>query len=278
MEPAPGLARRQFGLSTGRISALFASGRKPTILLVHGNSSCKEIFAQQFPLLTSEGFGVLALDLPGHGESANASKPRAVYSFPGYAAAISTILDELGLSDVHVLGWSLGGHIGLELWGTDPRIRSLLITGTPPIRPSRAALRDAFASGRGMDLAGKRDFTESDALAYATLMLGGPEYLTEHLLGAVRRTDGNARFWMVRNGLAGKGLDQAQLVRSGRKPLGIVQGAQDPFLKLRYMQALSYNRLWRDRVQVIATAGHAPHWQTPSVFNELLLSFLEWAG
>jgi pimeloyl-ACP methyl ester carboxylesterase len=276
VEAAPGLARRELGPSTGRISALFAPGRKSTILLVHGNSSCKEIFAQQFSPLTSQGFGVLALDLPGHGESANAGKPRTAYSFPGYAAAVGTVLDELGLSDVHVLGWSLGGHIGLELWGADPRVRSLLITGTPPIRPSPAALREAFTSGRGMDLAGKRDFTEGDALAYATLMLGGPEHLTDHLLRAVRRTDGDARFWMVRNGLAGKGLDQARLVRSARKPLGIVQGARDPFLKLPYMQALSYGMLWRDRVQIIEAAGHAPHWQTPSVFNELLLGFLEW--
>ncbi|HEX8166315.1 MAG TPA: alpha/beta hydrolase [Beijerinckiaceae bacterium] len=274
---APGLDRREFALPSGRISALFAPGRRSTVLLVHGNSSCKEVFARQFGPLVSSGFGVLAADLPGHGGSANAGEPKAVYSFPGYAAVLSSLLDELALDDVQVLGWSLGGHVGLELWGTDPRVRSLLITGTPPIRPSPEALRDAFTDSPGMDLAGKRDFTAADALTYATLMLGGPEHVSDRLLGAVRRTDGDARFWMVRNGLAGTGVDQARLVRSGPKPLAVVQGARDPFLNLQYLHALSYRRLWRDGVQLIETAGHAPHWQAPAVFNALMLGFLEWA-
>jgi pimeloyl-ACP methyl ester carboxylesterase len=269
-----GLNLREFELPTGRLSGLFAPGARSTVLLIHGNSSCKEVFARQFDVLRLHGFGVLAPDLPGHGASENAREPTTVYSFPGYASVLGKVLDELGLDDVHVVGWSLGGHIGLELWGSDPRVRSLLITGTPPIRPSPKALREAFTDSPGMDLAGKRDFTPDDALTYATLMLGGPEFLSDHLLRAAERTDGNARFWMVRNGVAGTGADQAELVRTTQKRLAVVQGALDPFLNLQYLHALPYRALWRDEVQMIETAGHAPHWQTPALFNQSMLNFL----
>jgi pimeloyl-ACP methyl ester carboxylesterase len=275
-EPLPndGLSRREFALTTGRVSALYKPGPGPTVLLIHGNSSCKEVFARQFGPLRDRGFGVLAADLPGHGASENARQPTGVYSFPGYASVLGAVLSELGLADVRVVGWSLGGHIGLELWGSDPRVRSLLITGTPPIKPSPEALRNAFTGSPGMDLAGKRDFTPEDALTYATLMLGGPQFVADHLLAAAKRTDGDARYWMVHNGVGGTGVDQAELVRTAEKPLAVVQGALDPFLNLDYLQRLAYRALWRGEVQIIDDAGHAPHWQTPESFNRAMLNFL----
>ena len=76
-------------------------------------------------MVKRHGRAVLAPDLPGHGESENSPTPEATYSLPGYAAVVGGLIDRLQWPLVDVVGWSLGGHIGLELFATDPRVRSL---------------------------------------------------------------------------------------------------------------------------------------------------------
>jgi pimeloyl-ACP methyl ester carboxylesterase len=54
-----------------------------------------------------------------------------------------------------------------------------------------------------------------------------------------------------------------------------VHGADEPFVRLDYLQAIKYRALWNKSIHIIAGAGHAPHWQCPSVFNDLLSEFLK---
>jgi len=262
-----------FTLSSGRVRARLRQRGGPLVLLVHGNSSCKDVFAHQIGVLARAGFDLAAPDLPGHGASENARAPRRVYSFPGYAGVLRELLDAVSARDVHVVGWSLGGHIGLELLATDRRVRSLLITGTPPIAPGPACVEVAFLASPAMALTGKRRLSAREAVTYGVCMMGGRSYLAPHLLAAIRRTDGAARFWMVRNGLGGIGSDEVGTVRKARRPLAVLHGERDPFVNAEYIQGLSYGSLWRGGVQRL-DAGHAPHWQRPRLFNRHMLTFL----
>jgi len=268
------VATTEFVLATGRISAFLQLDSGPTVLLIHGNSSCKEIFVQQLATLCNAGYGVLVPDLPGHGASSNARRASHDYSFPGYAAVIRLLLDELAIAEVHILGWSLGGHIGLELLATEKRVRSLMITGTPPIKPGPNVVEEAFLSSPAMGLTGKRVLTRNEVLTYGTCMVGSRRFLNNHLVSAIRRTDGNARHWMVKNGLGGVGTDEAATVRKSTRPLAVVHGTRDVFINPDYLKSLKYRALWRKTIQFL-DAGHAPHWQRPRLFNKLLLQFLE---
>lgn len=88
----------------------------PCLLLIHGNSSSHKAFRPLLSSLASTGnFRVLALDLPGHGQSEDANDASTVYSMPGYATCSSEFVSRLHIRDVTILGWSLGGHIALEL-------------------------------------------------------------------------------------------------------------------------------------------------------------------
>lgn len=255
------------------ISALVAPGRKTAVLLIHGNSSCNEIFRHQFDQLRTLGHAVVAPDLPGHGRSANASRPVATYSFPGYARILRKLLDLLGIAAYHIVGWSLGGHIGLELWYCDPTARSLLITGTPPVTLSPIGAQRGFKQTPVMNLAGARVFGPRDIEAYGTAMLGQP---LDHRLAIARtiaRTDGRARYWMLRNSLRGEGVDGVVAVRECRRPLAILQGRRDPFVNIDYIASLKCCNLWF-RAPIMVDAGHAPQWQTPGVFNRHLSGFL----
>lgn len=248
------------------------------MVFLHGNSSAKTVWVNQINLMRQCGRAVLAPDLPGHGDSENSPTPEFTYSFPGYARVISGLLDSLRWNEVDVVGWSLGGHIGLELLGTETRVHSLLIVGTPPVRMCADALHEAFYPGDDMLLAGKEDFTDADALAYGTSMMGGPQHLTFQALHDIRRTDGRARKFMLANAIRGVGADERDIVERSSKSVCVIHGEQEPFVRLQYLRSLSYRALWNNQIYIMAEAGHAPHWERPAAFNKILVDFLEEGG
>ena len=95
-------------------------------------------------------YDVIALDLPGFGGSARlpaATLPDAV----ALADAVEREMDQLGIGDFHVAGYSLGARVALEL-ATRGRIRSVAAIapdglGTPLERVFQAA---ALMAGRTM--------------------------------------------------------------------------------------------------------------------------------
>jgi pimeloyl-ACP methyl ester carboxylesterase len=266
---------RQFSINGISIAAFVEAAPLRPIVFLHGNSSTKDVWLNQIDLARHHGRAVIAPDLPGHGQSDDAHDPSRTYTLPGYARIVSALLDALRWdSAVDLVGWSLGGHIGLELLAADPRVASLLIVGTPPGRPSAESLKQAFYSSADMQLAGKHHLTEADALAYGIAMMGGREYLTPSLLRNLTRTHGEARRCLFESVINCIGSDHLLLVESNSKPLCIIHGENEPFVRLDYLQSISYRSLWNDRIHVISGAGHAPHWQTPAAFNHIMMRFL----
>ena len=90
----------------------------------------------------SRAYDVIALDFPGFGGSAKLpadALPNAV----ALADAVEREMDQLGIGDFHVAGYSLGARVSLEL-ATRGRIRSAIAIapdglGTPPERVYQAA-------------------------------------------------------------------------------------------------------------------------------------------
>lgn len=80
-------------------------------MLLHGLGSTLRAWAAVTPIL-EQGHDVVALDLPGFGESPPMRERSTV---PSLADAVERTLDGLGLNVVHVAGNSLGGWIALEL-------------------------------------------------------------------------------------------------------------------------------------------------------------------
>jgi pimeloyl-ACP methyl ester carboxylesterase len=89
------------------------SGRGAPLVLIHGLGLSRAAWAPVLPLLV-ERFDVVAVDLPGFGESP--PLPDGVEASPAaLAASVAELLDELGLRCPHVVGNSLGGWVALEL-------------------------------------------------------------------------------------------------------------------------------------------------------------------
>lgn len=84
-------------------------------------------------------FQVLALDLRGHGDSDWPGK----YSFELMADDVAAVLDALDLSDIVVIGHSMGGVVAYILAQTQPdRIARLIVEDAPPPFPRTRPLPD----------------------------------------------------------------------------------------------------------------------------------------
>ena len=96
------------------------------VVLVHGLGGRCEDWRNLAPYLARAGFRVYMPDLPGFGRS---EKPGDFsYSIPDQAAAVVAIMDALGLKQVDLGGWSMGGWIVQRVAADHPgRIRRLML-------------------------------------------------------------------------------------------------------------------------------------------------------
>ncbi len=268
------LIERSLNTSHGAVAVVDNGATAPAVLLIHGNSMCWRAFAGQFDSPLSERFRLIAFDLPGHGASQDARDPARSYSIPAYGDVAIEILTLLGITAGAVLGWSLGGHVGLELMARWDGLRGLMIVGTPPVAPDPDALAEAFLPSPMMAFAGQLEATPGEADAYARACCGDAVDRMPALREAARRTDGRARHWMMRTALAGQGVDGRRVAETAPIPLAVVSGAGDPFVSRQFLKSLHYACLWRDTVHVMEGCGHAPFLDRRSEFNALLGAFL----
>ncbi len=80
------------------------SGRP--VVLIHGWPLSGESWAEQVPALTQAGHRVITYDRRGFGRS---DKPRKGYDYDTLAEDLHTLLEELDVSDVTLVGFSMGG-------------------------------------------------------------------------------------------------------------------------------------------------------------------------
>jgi len=86
-------------------------GEGPAVVFLHGLSGCWQNWLESIPPLTAE-HRVIALDLPGFGESPMPADPISV---SGYARMVVELLDELGVQRATIVGNSMGGFVGCEM-------------------------------------------------------------------------------------------------------------------------------------------------------------------
>ncbi|NDV01269.1 alpha/beta hydrolase [Pseudoroseicyclus sp. CLL3-39] len=242
--------------------------------MIHGNSSCKEVFRNQYDGAIGRDYRCIAMDLPGHGASDDAADPERTYWMPGYAEAAMQVMEHLDIPAYAVLGWSLGGHIGLEMIGRTDAVTRLMISGTPPFEMTKDSVDRAFRDTPHMHLAGQRDFSAQDVTDYARSTCGENAPQEAFLHEAVARTDGRARERMIDRITDAAAVDQRRAAAKANIPLAIVNGEEDAFIDNDYIAAISYDNLWEGQVHRMVGIGHAPFWEVPELFDPILRRFL----
>ena len=229
----------------------------------------------QFPALVGAGLGILAFDLPGHGESADAENPEAGYTIPAYAKTAAQLCDKLDLSLPVLCGWSLGGHIAIEMSGSRNDYSGLAICGTPPVGPGIEHAERAFLPVEVGDVTGAEAPSESRLNTYIKAVYGSLGAVPEVLRDAGFRADGRSRSTMFTHWVSGEsGHDQRNIVQNWRKPLLVIHGADDAFVSADYIKELDMPGDRKSEVfRLIDNCGHAPFLEKPDAFNKLILEF-----
>ncbi|TRC92531.1 alpha/beta hydrolase [Mesorhizobium sp. WSM4303] len=249
-----------------------SSGSGMPIVMIHGSGSSRAVFARQFDSSLADSHRLIAFDLPGHGESSDARDPTTAYTIPGLAQTTARLLDALGIGRAIIFGWSLGGHVAIELASFHHAVNGLVLTGAPPVSRGPLGMLRGFHANWDMLLTSKKVYSERDIERFETLCFG--DTASPSFREAIRRTDGRLRAGVARSMFAGKGADQKQVVEQAPFPVAVINGEHDPLVRLSYFETLAYGSLW-EQCHVIPDAGHAPFWERPDLFNPLLARYAE---
>ena len=247
----------------------------PTILFIHGNSASKETFIHQFESPLLQKYRLVAIDLPGHGQSDDVLDVDKICTIPTFAQIIAGVIPALGLKKVTIVGWSLGGHLAIEIVGQGAELAGLVLTGTPPCGPGLEEMAEAFIPSPHMALTGKPEFTDEEALTYARAVYGTTS-VPQNLFQAVKRAQGAVRATLLANFADPSAChSQKQVIATSDIPIAVFQGGKDAFMSLDYLEKLKWNNLWQNKIIPISNAGHAPFWEKQNYYNVLLSAFMK---
>lgn len=294
-----------------------SSNSKLTLLHIHGNSSCSQSFHRllshtitQSPPSSIVAHRSLLLDLPGHGASTDAPDPETSYTQAGYAAAALEALHAMGVlpptnerGGVVVMGWSLGGHVALEMVAADearmarekaadatasPKrwVKGIMIVGTPPALGEEQVAagfihevpKDEEGASQEKEKKADEEDEDEDHMLLAELetwpaeafdtfpfeAIGRPH--EAWIRDAAKRTDGRARRIMFAAFKEARGVDQRKLCEESDVPIAVVNGGAEPFVNLDYLDGIAYKNLWEGKAYRMEGLGHAPFWERPDLF------------
>src|SRR5260221_7146354 len=107
--------------------------RTPPIIMIHGFADTHKVFGCEQDILCKH-YQTFAPDLRGHGKS---DKPQGlVYSLQDYASDINAIVNQFGIFNPVLFGWSLGGMIVmqyLQTYGVNSVSKVVLVDSVPNV-------------------------------------------------------------------------------------------------------------------------------------------------
>jgi 2-succinyl-6-hydroxy-2,4-cyclohexadiene-1-carboxylate synthase len=251
-------------------------GSGTPLVLLHGFMGSARTWEMHLPAFTDQ-HQVIVPDLLGHGLSEAPVDPSR-YNMACCIADLAAILDYYHLDRVHLLGYSLGGRIGLAFAIKYPdRVGSLVLESASPgiadpiERRKRVAADEALAEWLERDrLAAFVDYWERLPL------FASQTHLPAHVQAALRSQRMQNRVEGLANSLRGVGAG-AQPTLWDRLtgvalPCLVIVGALDAkFIDIG--QAI-VQRLPKARLVVVPGAGHTVHLEQPVAFDRLVLDHL----
>lgn len=104
-------------------------GSGKPVVFVHGWAGSGDAWDYQV-LDLAPAHRCITVDLRGHGDS---DKPWGDYDYDLFVRDLHSLITGLDLQDVSLVGWSMGGHIGLKYAHEHPeRLERLVLTGSGP--------------------------------------------------------------------------------------------------------------------------------------------------
>lgn len=219
------------------------------LILLHGGLGSAENWGNQIPAF-SKRYKVIALESRGHGRSTYSEEPIG-YSL--MASDVIAAMDFLGIQKAHVLGWSDGGIISLDLAINHPD-----------------RLIRVVAYGANYDASGFRaEFGENETVKRAIERLSADYQRlspTPHQWDTFRANIGN--MW------ASEPHFSLEQLNSITVPMLIVAGENDEGVLTEHSIEMA-RLIPTAELTFMRDTGHYAVWEKSEEFNEIVLEFLE---
>jgi pimeloyl-ACP methyl ester carboxylesterase len=255
------------------------AGEGPAVLLLHGVGTSLVTWNRNIGPLAAAGFRVLALDLPGHGDS---DKPRHLsYDPVAGAILIQQFMAHLGLERLSLVGNSAGGLIvSLFALKYPERVERLVLVASGGLgRNLPWFLRIASLPMVGELL--YHPHLDRHYYIAGRVFHQRPPFLSEVLpeMLRVRTLPGakHAALQAIRSSINLLGLRKQRYILQQLQqlpvPLMIVWGEQDKVLPVSHARSVQ-QALPDSLVHIMPQCGHWPHMERAEEFNDLLARFL----
>jgi pyruvate dehydrogenase E2 component (dihydrolipoamide acetyltransferase) len=260
--PAGTTVRRQAVIHGTSISyAEIGGGSGTPLLLIHGFGGDLGIWALNIGPL-AEQRRVIALDLPGHGDS---SKQISDGSVVALAHTVCSFIDAMGIDDIILCGHSMGAAISFEILRQLPGGHVKAVIGLSPLGLGGSVNVDFIERF----IAAKRRNEMNDA---AKMLFADPNLVSrqmvEELLKQRRRDGAELALRTIGTMALGAGtLNYTEQLLESAVPLLLLWGDQDQVVRPPATPSVL-------RVETIAGAGHMPQLERADEVNRLIEHFL----
>jgi pimeloyl-ACP methyl ester carboxylesterase len=246
--------------AAGIYYAQFEGGQKdqPAVVLIHGAGSNHLVWPAELRRLA--GHRVLAVDLPGHGNSSGV----ALQSIRAYANQMIDFLSALGLYQAVFVGHSMGGAIALDLATNHPtHVAGLGLISTGAYLGVDPKFLESLAN----------PMTVSTAVHTFRQRAFGPQaspLLIERSMKLMKETRPSV---ICGDWRACADFDLRESIARVEAPAWVIVGGEDKITPVAYAHFLA-GRLPAARIQIIPGAGHMVLLEQPAQVANGLHQFL----
>ncbi len=118
-------------------------GKGPGVVLIHGFGGNRGVWSEQVARMKKD-HTVLAIDLPGHGDSAAPPVKDGAVDLDAVAAEIVALMRKQKVAPAVVVGHSTGGSVAVRVALADPAAVKGLVLVDAILAPAEAAREEAF--------------------------------------------------------------------------------------------------------------------------------------
>lgn len=244
------------------------AGFGEVLLLVHGFPLDRTIWRDQLKGL-SDVHRVVAVDLRGRGRSP--SDDLEEVSIDDYADDVAATIRSLGVSQVDLVGLSMGGYVALALWRRNPDlIRSIILVDTKSQDDSQEAKEGREKTAALVREKGTLELV--NALFDKIFAPGATDDVKEHVKKMFQNTPSETA---AADALAMRDRpDNTPLLAGITVPALVIHGEQDNIMPLESARPMA-DSIPGGRFVSIPNAGHMSPIENPDAVNQAIRVFLK---